>query len=73
MPKLKPILVEGESFFLIFSFDIDYFIGDGVWWLQIYDDNRELIYDEPFASSMGNLDTRRVKEIINNEFLTPWR
>ena len=68
--KLKQVLIEGEIFFYGFSFDIDDFIKDGIWWLQIYNDDQNLIYDKPFASSIGNLDERRVLEIIQNEFIT---
>lgn len=71
MPKLKAISIEGEKFFASLSFDIDDFIGDGIWWLQIYNDKREIIYDKPFASSRNKLDALRVKEVIKNEFLTP--
>ena len=62
--KIKQIFVEGEEFHFSFSFDIDDFIGDGVWWLQIYDNHRNLIYDNSFTSSMGILERRRVREII---------
>jgi len=30
--KLKTALVEEEEFYFSLSFDIDDFIGDGVWW-----------------------------------------
>jgi hypothetical protein len=68
--KLEPVYGEGEKYYISFSFDIDDFIGDGVWWLQIYDINYNLIYDKPFASSMGILDKRKAKRIIKEEFLT---
>ncbi|MEW6620464.1 MAG: hypothetical protein AB1422_14205 [bacterium] len=48
--KLKQILIEGERFYFSLSFDIDDFIGDGVWWLQIYDDK-----DNPDNSKSGIL------------------
>jgi hypothetical protein len=70
MPKLKAVFIEGEKFFVSLSFDIDDFIGDGVWWLQIYDDNQEIIYDKPFASSRDKLALHRIKEVIRNEYLT---
>lgn len=41
--KLKPIVVNGEKFFVSFSFDIDDFIGDGVWWLQIYNEDKNVV------------------------------
>lgn len=62
--KIKQISVEGEKFYFSFSFDIDDFVGDGIWWLQIYDNHRNLIYDKPFNSSTGILERRKVREII---------
>ena len=68
MIELKSILVEGEHFFYSLSFDItDDFIGDGVYWLQIYDDQKRMLYDKPFASSRGNIDTTRIIETIKEE------
>ncbi len=67
--KLYPVYVEAEKYYTTFSFDIEDFIGDGVWWLQIYDVNYNLIYDKPFASSMGILDKKKVRSIIKDEFL----
>ena len=52
------------------SFDIDDFIGDGIWWLQIYNDNRDLIHDEPFASSISRIDEQKIVETIKDNFLT---
>lgn len=68
--KLRQISVEGHKFYFGFSFDIDDFIGDGVWWLQIYNSNKEIIYEKPFASGMGKLDIKKVRQIIKQEFLT---
>ena len=69
MSKLKPITVKGEEFLFSLSFDIDDFIGDGVWWLQIYNSNQSLIYDKHFSPSISRIDKRRIIEIIKNEFL----
>lgn len=71
MSKLIPVLMAGEEFFISFSFDINDFIGDGIWWLQIYDHDEELIYDEPFTSSMEHKDIRLVKTVIQQEVLDP--
>jgi len=68
--KLRPIRVEGNKYYTRLSFDIDDFIGDGVWWLEVYDDQRNLVYDKAFASNTGTLDRRRVREIIKEQFLT---
>ncbi|MDP2729762.1 MAG: hypothetical protein Q8O55_04710 [Dehalococcoidales bacterium] len=70
MPKLKSKVVNGDKFFYSGSFDIDDFIGDGVWWLELYDSHRNKIYDKPFASSMGKSGMYRIKDIIKQEFLT---
>lgn len=70
MTTLKPILVDNEIFHYNLSFDIDDFIGDGVWWLQLYDQKRRLVYDEPFASSGGRLSKNEVKRAIRDNFLT---
>ena len=72
--KLKQILIDGERFYFSLSFDISEYI-DGLWWLQIYDDYRHLIFDKPFATS--NLDTnnnmirRGIRNIIKQEVLYP--
>jgi hypothetical protein len=72
MVKLKSITVEGEKFFFHLSFDIDDFIGDGIWRLQIYDDEKRLVYDEPFASSIGigKRNNLEIAKTIKNNFLT---
>jgi hypothetical protein len=70
MPKLRPITIKGEEFFFSLSFDIDDFIGDGIWWLQIYNSSQKLIYDKPFASSVSKIDNPEITEIIKNKFLT---
>lgn len=66
---MKQIFVEGEEFYFSFSFDIDDFIGDGIWWFQIYDNRYNLIYDKPFTSSIGILERKKAREIIKGEFL----
>jgi len=68
--KLKRVSIEGGKFLYSLSFDIDDFIGDGVWWLQIYDSNQNLVYDKPFVSSMSKLDICQIRKIINQEFMT---
>lgn len=51
MRELMEVQVEEEDFFYSLSFDIDDFVGDGIWWLQIYDSSEQIIYDKPFAAS----------------------
>lgn len=69
MSKLRPITIKRENFFFSLSFDIDDFIGDGIWWLQIYNSNRNLVYDKPFASSISRIDKCNIVEIIKDEYL----
>ena len=67
MGQLRKLKIGQEYFFYSLSFDIDDFVGDGVWWLQVYDSNKRLIYDKPFASSRGYLDTSQIVGTINQE------
>ena len=53
MVRLKEVLVEGEKYYFSLSFDIDDFIGDGIYWLQVYDQEMNELLDTPFASSLG--------------------
>ena len=67
--KLKHIIkVNGEKFFVNLSFDINDFIGDGIFWLQIFNQNQELLLDIPFASSQGLKKNwlNQTREIIKN-------
>jgi hypothetical protein len=70
--KVKRIMVERDVYFYSFSFDIDDFIGDGIWWLQIYDNQRRMIYDKPFASSQATrkdkLNFKEMRKIIKDDF-----
>lgn len=70
MAKSKQVSAKGEKFYFRLSFDIDDFVGDGIRWLQIYNSNRNLIYDKPFASSISILDEKKVRGIIIENFLT---
>jgi len=70
MSKIEPLYVNDEKYYISFSFDIDDFIGDGIWWLQIYDNQQNKIYDKPFAASMSKLDLQQVKKIVRNERLS---
>ncbi len=75
MNQLKQIIIKEEKFYYSLSFDIDDFIGDGIWWLQIYDVDLNCIIDRPFASSLfvfTDDDVRKkVKIIVLNEILNP--
>lgn len=53
MPGLKQVTINGEKFLCSLSFDIDDFIGDGIYWFQVYDQEMNKIFDAPFASSLG--------------------
>lgn len=67
--RMQAITVDKEEFYFGLSFDIDNFIGDGVWWLQVYDAQQNLVCDKPFASSRGDIDCDRIVGIIRDEFL----
>lgn len=62
MAKLRKVEIEEEDFFYSLSFDIDDFIGDGVWWLQVYDSDKQMIYDKPFAASTHAISDESVNE-----------
>ena len=71
--KLKQIVVEGERFYFNLSFDVGEYDG-GVWWLQVYNDSCNFIYDKPFASCMFNLHKyirEDIKKIIKHNVLYP--
>jgi len=70
--KLNPILVDEEQYFYSLSFDIEDFIGDGIWWLQIYDSDKQMIYDKPFAGSQWEPDEEDVYETVF-AILCPWK
>lgn len=72
MTELKPILVQDNLCFYSLSFDIDDFIGDGISWLQLYDSDKKMIYDKPFAGSQW---TAREKDVYETVFalLRPWK
>jgi len=54
MSKLKEfITVDGEEYLLKLTFDIDDFIGDGIFNLEIYNNKGERELEIPFASSRG--------------------
>jgi len=63
--KLKRIVVCGKVMYHSLSFDIgDY---DGIYWLQIYDLQKRLVYDKPFASARGNISNKRILETIREQ------
>jgi len=74
MKTTKSIMLEGEKLHYGLSFDIGGYDG-GLWWLQIYSSNRNLIYAKPFASSIFAFDEKAVRKnvrrIINQEILYP--
>lgn len=49
----KRIRFADSIFYYTCSFDIDFFVGDGVFWLQIYDSRGRILVDIPYASSRG--------------------
>ena len=54
MNRLKKfIMVDGAKYLLKLTFDIDDFIGDGIFNLEVYDDKGGRELEMPFASSRG--------------------
>jgi len=49
----KSIIVDGAKYLLKLSFDIDDFIGDGIFNLEVYNNKGESELEMPFASSRG--------------------
>jgi len=68
--QMKSKIVQGEIFFYTISFDIDDFIGDGVWWLEIFNVHGKIVYDKPFASSNKEVDIDFVENIVKEEILS---
>lgn len=67
--KLKQIIkIDGEKFFVNLSFDINDFIGDGIFWIQVFNQNQKLLIDVPFTSSQGLKKnwTYQARKIIEN-------
>ena len=60
MTDIKLIFIKEERFYYSLSFDIDDFIGDGIWWFQIYDSNKKVLYDEPFAGSNQHFNVKDI-------------
>jgi len=67
MPQLKKLTMEQKDFFYSLSFDINDFVGDGVWWLQVYDNDKRIISDKPFASSVEMPNIHLITESIKQE------
>ena len=49
----KSITVDGAKYLLKLTFDIDDFIGDGIFNLEVYNNKGERELEIPFASSRG--------------------
>jgi hypothetical protein len=60
----KPVDVNGELYYYSLSFDIDDFYGEGFYWLQIYDSDKQLMYDEKFADSFWQYNKFDVHKTI---------
>ena len=54
MPKLKKaIVIDREKYLLKLTFDINDFIGDGIFNLEVYNNKGEKEFETSFASSGG--------------------
>jgi len=64
-PRIKSVVIDGERWFYSLSFDIDdSFLHDGIYWLQIYDSERQLIYDKPIGNSSWTPCKKDVRKTI---------
>lgn len=72
--KVNQIFVEGGKFYFSLGFDIGEY-DDGLWWLQIYDNYRKMIYDKPFEESLSNQYKNNIRtdirKIIKYQILYP--
>jgi len=63
MKRQRKIYIDEEPYFYDLSFDItNEYIGEGIWWLQIYDCEKQMIWDRPFASGLYEFGE---KDVIN--------
>jgi len=63
MKQQRKIHINEETYFCDLSFDItDEYVGEGIWWLQIYDREKTMIWDRTFASGLRQF---REKDVIN--------
>jgi len=49
----KSILVDGAKYLLKLTFDVDDFVGDGIFNLEVYNNKGRKELEMPFASSRG--------------------
>jgi len=70
MNKLKEfITIDGARYLLRLTFDIDDFIGDGIFNLEVYNNKGERELEMPFASSRGLPQEwwKAAKEVFKSE------
>ena len=64
-PRIKSMMIDGDQWFYSLSFDIDdLFYHDGIYWLQIYDSERLLIYDKPIGNSSWMPNKKDVRKTM---------
>jgi len=67
LPRMKSIIADSDTYYYGVSFDIDDFVGDGIYYLQVYDANKQLLSDRPFAQSNAYLRHTTIRSHVLNE------
>jgi len=70
--ELKRMAVCGEPLYYSLSFDIGRYDG-GAFWLQIYDEDKRMVSDEPFVASWGDVSPKGILKRIREQLpLIKW-
>jgi hypothetical protein len=67
LPKMKRITFLHRDYYYSISFDVNDFLGDGTFYLQLFDGNKRLIYDKPYANSQYHLVSAAVRHDVLRE------
>jgi hypothetical protein len=63
---LRKVKIADEVFYFSLSFDIGRY-DSGIFWLQLYDDQKRLVFDEPFAAPWDIITVNLILRIIKKE------
>ena len=66
--KLKKCFIQEELFYYSTSFDINDFAGEGYFWLQIYDKDKNMLFDQPFRSAIQSPKESEILEEVQIQF-----
>jgi hypothetical protein len=61
--RFKRIVVCSEPMYYSLSFDIGDYDG-GAFYLQIYDQGKRLVFDEPFTGARGDISPSRIRATV---------